>query len=224
LLEFLNADNRYKGKVAAFGSWDAFDRILNEERSKFPVFSAFDPMGGTLPDITDQTINTLAQDSYKPFGTEECLDVFTATGAMHYLVKNVPRVLYISYGETDEWAHNGFYRDYLNSANMVDKWIKDIWTYVQENPLYRNKTALFITTDHGRGGMIKDEWTSHNNKIKDSHEIWFAVIGPGIKAKGEVKKPVQLYQKQFAQTMAALLGLRFTCEHEVAEKIELNRD
>ncbi|HQZ50941.1 MAG TPA: hypothetical protein PLF17_10480, partial [Chitinophagaceae bacterium] len=46
VLEFLNKQPKLKGKVAAFGAWNAFDRILNEERSGVPVFSAFDLMGG----------------------------------------------------------------------------------------------------------------------------------------------------------------------------------
>ncbi|MEO6542057.1 MAG: alkaline phosphatase family protein, partial [Ferruginibacter sp.] len=224
LLEFLNRMPKYKNKVAAFGAWDAFDRILNQERGKFPVYSAFDLLGGKYPTATDKTINALAQDSYKPFGEEEVLDVFTHYGAMHYLQTKKPKVLYISYGETDEWAHSGQYRDYLNAANMVDKWIRDIWNYVQSDPFYKNKTAIFITTDHGRGDAIKNEWTSHNNKIQDSYQIWMAAMGPGIKPKGEVKTTQQLYQKQFAQTMAAILGLTFTAEHPVADKIDLNKD
>ena len=222
LLEFLNKQPKYKNKVAVFGAWEAFDRIFNEARGKFPVYSAFDLFGGTNPTVTEKIINTLAKDSYKPFGEGEVLDVFTHYGAMNYLQTKKPKVLYIAYGETDEWAHSGFYRDYLNAANMVDKWIQDIWNYVQSDPFYKNKTALFITTDHGRGDIIKEEWISHNNKVKDSYQIWMAAMGPGIKAKGEVKTNQQLYQKQFAQTMASLLGLRFTAEHPVAEKIELN--
>jgi Metalloenzyme superfamily len=223
LLEFLNKQPRYKNKVAAFGAWDAFDRILNEERGKFPVYSAFDLTGGANPTVTEKTINNLLKDSYKPFGEAECLDVFTHYGAINYLQTKKPKVLYISYGETDEWAHSGQYRDYLNAANMVDKWIQDIWNYVQSNPFYKNRTAIFITTDHGRGDAIKEEWTSHNNKIKDSYQIWMAVMGPGVIARGEIKKSQQLYQKQFAQTMAALLEVIFESEQPIGERIELNR-
>jgi hypothetical protein len=222
LLEFLNKLPKYKNKVAAFGAWDAFDRIFNEVRGKFPVYSAFDLFGGTNPTAAEKIINTLAKDSYKPFGEEEVLDVFTHYGTMNYLQTKKPKVLYISYGETDEWAHSGFYRDYLNAAKQVDKWIKDIWTFVQSDPFYKNKTAIFITTDHGRGDIKKEEWTSHNNSIKDSYQIWMATMGPGIQAKGEVKTNQQLYQKQFAQTMADILGLKFTAEHPVGEKIDLN--
>lgn len=223
LLEFLNKQSTYKNKVAAFGAWDAFDRILNQERSKIPVYSAFDLLGGASPSVTEKTINDLAKDSYKPFGEEEVLDVFTHYGAMNYLQTRKPKVLYISYGETDEWAHSGQYRDYLNAANMVDKWIQDIWNFVQSDPFYKNKTAIFITTDHGRGDANKNEWTSHNSAIKDSYQIWFAAAGAGIQAKGEVKNDQQLYQKQFAQTIAALLGYTFTAEHPIGEKIELNK-
>ena len=223
LLEFLNNQSKYKNKVAAFGAWDAFDRILNQERSKIPVYSAFDLLGGINPTATEKTINAMAKDSYKPFGDEEVLDVFTHYGALNYLQTKKPKVLYISYGETDEWAHSGQYRDYLNAANQVDKWIQDIWNYVQSDPFYKNKTAIFITTDHGRGDAKKEEWTSHNNKITDSYQIWMAAMGPGIKPKGEVKTYQQLYQKQFAQTMAFLLGLTFKAEHPIGEKIELNK-
>ncbi len=222
LLEFLNKQPKYKNKIAAFGAWNAFDRILNEERSKVPVYSAFDLFGGTKPSANEKMINRLSKDSYKPFGEEECLDVFTHYAALEYLQNKKPKVLYISYGETDEWAHSGHYKDYLDAANMVDKWINDLWNFIQSNPFYKNKTAIFITVDHGRG--IKEEWTSHNNKIKDAYQIWFAAMGPGIKAKGEVKATQQLYQKQFAQTIAGLLGLKFSCEHPVGEKMELNRD
>ena len=224
VLEFLNKQPKYKNKVAAFGAWNAFDRILNEGRSKFPVYSAFDLIGGTKPTSNEKIINALSKDSYKPFGEEECLDVFTHYAALNYLQTKKPKVLYISYGETDEWAHSGRYKDYLDAANRVDKWIKDLWTYIQTDLFYKNKTAIFITTDHGRGNIKKEEWTSHNQDIKDSYQIWMAAMGPGIKAKGEVKTAQQLYQKQFAQTMAAMLGLKFAAEHPVGEKIELNKD
>lgn len=224
LLEYVNKQPKYKNKVAAFGAWDAFDRILNEERSKVPVYSAFDLFGGKIPNTTEKIINTLSKDSYKPFGEEECLDVFTHYAALDYLKNKKPKVLYISYGETDEWAHSGHYRDYLNAAHMVDKWISDIWNYVQSDPFYKNKTALFITVDHGRGDAEKKEWTSHGSDIKDAYQIWFAAMGPGIKTRGEIKTTQQWYQKQFAQTIASLLGLTFTAEHPIGEKIDLNRD
>jgi hypothetical protein len=220
VLEFLNLQPKFKGKVAAFGAWEAFDRILNEKRGGFPVISAFDKSGGSHPTIQHQLINNMLADSYKPWHEDECLDVFTHYAAMEELKGKKPKVLYIAYGETDEWAHSGQYRNYLDAAHKVDEWIKQIWEYVQSQPQYKNKTALFITTDHGRGDAIKKEWTSHGNSVKDAFEIWFAVLTPAMSTKGEMKTEIQLYQKQFAQTIAKLLGYTFKTDHPVAEEVK----
>ncbi|MGI8580853.1 MAG: hypothetical protein ACR2KX_01565, partial [Chitinophagaceae bacterium] len=80
---------------------------------------------------------------------------------------------------------------------------------------YKNRTALVITFDHGRG--LNEEWTTHGKTITGADEIWFAIISPGISAKGEIKARVQLYQQQLAQTMANLLGKEFKANHPVAE-------
>jgi arylsulfatase A-like enzyme len=117
-------------------------------------------------------------------------------------------------------AHEGRYKSYLDAAHQVDAWIKQIWDFVQTDPQYKNKTTLFITTDHGRGDTKKSEWSGHNNHIQDAHEIWFAAVGAGIASKGEVKDAAQVYQKQFAQTIARLLGYTFKAEHSVGEEIK----
>ncbi|MEO7922776.1 MAG: alkaline phosphatase family protein [Chitinophagaceae bacterium] len=219
VLEFMNKQPKFKGKVAAFGAWNAFDRILNEERSGIPVYSAFDKTGGKLPSSKQKLINDMNRDAHRPFGEEECLDVFTHYAAMDYLQTKKPKLLYIAYGETDEWAHSGKYRSYLDAAHQVDAWIKTIWDFVQTDPQYKNKTTLFITVDHGRGDIKKEEWTKHNDKIQDSHETWFAVMGPATPVRGELKTEMQLYQQQYAQTIAKLLGYTYKAAHPIADEI-----
>ena len=219
VLEYINNQPAFKNKVAAFGAWEAFDRIINEERSGIPVVSSFDSIGGKHPTAKELLLNAMLRDSYKPFGTSECMDVFTHYAAMEYLKEKKPRVLYIAYGETDEWAHAGRYKDYLDAAKNVDTWIGDIWNYIQSDPVYKDKTAILITSDHGRGDAIKEQWTGHGSRVEGSNELWFAVIGAGIPAKGEVSTSIQLYQKQFAQTIASLLGLVYKGNHPIADAI-----
>ena len=219
VLEYLNNQLRFKNRVAAFGAWEAFDRILNEKRSGIPVISAFDNTGGKLPTGNEKMINVLRHDSFKPWHEDECLDVFTHHAAIEWLKSRKPKVLYIAYGETDEWAHAGEYRSYLDAAHKVDEWIKNIWSYIQSDPFYRNKTSLIFTTDHGRGDIKKEEWTSHGKSISDSHEIWLAAMGPGIMASGEDHSAGQLYQQQIAQTISKLLGVNYKPSHPVAPEI-----
>lgn len=217
LLEYLNQQPKYKNKVAVFGAWGAFNRIVNEQRSNIPVYAAFDTLKGNLSS-TERLLNLMLLNSYKPFNEGECLDVFTHYMAKNYLLTKKPKVLYVAYGETDEWAHEGKYKSYLEAAHQVDAWIADLWNTIQQMPEYKNKTALLFTVDHGRG--VGEKWTSHNNTIERSNETWFAIIAPGIASKGELKNADQHYQKQLAATIAQLLGIQYKPAHPVGEKVD----
>lgn len=217
VLEFLNQQPAFKGRVAAFSSWDVFDAIFNEQRAQFPVSSGFDPLQQTSP--TFALLNDMQKHSYKPFGDGVRPDMITYYAAKEYLKAKQPRVLSISFDETDDYAHEGKYDLYLRGAHLTDQWLGDLWETLQAMPQYRNNTTLIITTDHGRGDVVKKDWTSHGAKVQGADQIWMAFLGKGIEAKGEVKKEEQLYQAQVAQTIAALLGYHYTALHPIEEAI-----
>lgn len=217
ILEHFNKKTNYKNKVAAFGSWNAFDRILNEKRSGFPVINAFDNNASAFNNPQMQLIHQMIKTGFRPFGYSEILDVFTHHQAFTYLKNKKPKAFYISYGDTDEWAHHGDYKFYIEAIHQFDAWVKEIWEYVQSDPFYKNKTTLLITTDHGRGNVKKEEWTSHGQSVADAHETWFAFIGPNVKAVGEVKSAAQVYQQQLVPTLVNLMGASFKPSHVIAK-------
>ena len=217
---FLNQQAAYKNKVAAFGAWDAFDRILNEKVAGFPVINGFEPITQLLNDPVAISISKGLKDSYKPFKEVECLDVYTHQQAMHFLQTKKPKALYISYGETDEWAHHAHYRDYLDAAHQVDAWIAEIWNWVQTTPGYKDNTYILVTTDHGRG--FNDAWTDHGADVNGASSIWFALMGPGLQkvgTLGEQTKDGQFFQKQLAATMTKLMGNPFKADHPIGAAI-----
>ena len=132
------------------------------------------------------------------------MDVFTHNYALEYVKRKQPRLVYISYGETDDFAHDKDYDQYLNSAHRTDQFIADLWHWVEQDPHYAGKTAFVIATDHGRGA--EDRWIGHGGDWIGSENIWVALLGPGIEAKGEMSGGKRLYQNQLAATVAALLG------------------
>lgn len=209
VLEHLNSLPEFKGKVAAFGSWDVFPFIINEERSGIPVNAGYENVAG--PSLTEREIllNELQNTLPRMWGSVR-FDGFTHFYAMEYLKKNTPRVMFIGYGETDDFAHNGKYDEYLSSARQTDALIKELWNWTQSHPKYKGKTTFIITTDHGRGTVPLDSWRSHGSKHNGTDQIWFAVIGPDTPAKGEVREPGQYYQNQIARTAASFLGVEFT--------------
>ncbi len=207
VLEFLNKQKAFNGKVYAFGSWDVFPYIINEERSGIPVNAGFEKEGGDLSE-KEMILNDLQDEIRSPWGGVR-LDVFTHHYALECLQNEKPRVLYVAYGETDDYAHGGKYDDYLWSATQTDDYIREIWEYVQSDPVYKDKTTLMVTTDHGRGTTPKDTWRSHGSSVKVSDQIWIAVIGPDTPANGVIKGGNQLYQNQVARTLAHFLGVKY---------------
>ena len=214
VLEFINKQKGYKDKVAAFSTWDVPPYFLNKWRSGVYVNSDQDTIDfGTAQ---SKLLNDMQLISMKPNG--ERLDIITYMAAREYLKTKKPKILYISFDETDEYAHQGKYDYYLGAAHAEDGMIGDIWNLVQSMPEYKDKTTLLVTCDHGRGDKIKSQWRDHGQKVDDASQIWFAVIGPDTSPLGEIKAG-QFYQKQFATTIAALLGFKFNPAHPVGEII-----
>jgi len=205
VLEFIAKQKGFKDRIAVFSTWDVFPYILNKWRSGIYVNAGVDSLNFKIPALT--LIDEMQFLEAKPLDVR--LDLLTYFAGREYLKAFKPRVLYIAFDETDDFAHAGMYGQYLKSAHAEDAMIKDLWNLIQSMTEYRDKTALVITCDHGRGNKIKDQWTSHGQKIEDSGQIWIAAMGPDIQPQGVVKTSSPVFQKQIAPTLAALLGFHF---------------
>lgn len=209
VLEFINQQPNYENKVAVFATWDVFPYILNKQRNGLYINADMDTSNSSNAGL--KLIYDMQAITSKPIDVRP--DIFTYMAAREYLKEYHPQLLYIALDETDDFAHNGMYDQYLRSANASDKMIADLWNYIQSSPIYANKTTLIVTCDHGRGE--KDNWVDHGDEIKESGQVWIAALGPDTTPIGEVTSKQTIYQKQLAATFAASLGFDFTANHPV---------
>ncbi|MGX1928816.1 phosphoglyceromutase [Flagellimonas sp. 2504JD4-2] len=210
-----------KGKVAAFGSWDVFPFIVNENRSGIPVNAGFEPAKHDLNE-REKFLNQLQKQIPSPWGSVR-LDAFTHHYALEHMKKEHPNLVYIAYGETDDFAHEGDYQAYLKAANNTDALIKEIWDFTQQDDFYKDQTVFIITTDHGRGTQPLKTWTGHGSQIKGADEVWLVTFGKDIPALGEVDFKEQLYTNQIAPTILHLLGMPSESDDIVGKPLKLNR-
>lgn len=215
VLEWLHRQPAYTGKIAAFSAWDVFPFIFNAARAGFPVNAGYDPL--TIAPVTPQLalMNRLKQETR--VWPNEPFDSFPARTAIEYLRLHKPRVLFLSLGETDEWAHDGKYDLYLHSARRFDQYVKELWETAQSLPEYRGTTTLILAVDHGRG-QAPVEWKSHGQKVPESKYTWMAFLGPDTPARGERSNVPAVTQSQIAATLAALLGADYQAEVPKAGK------
>ena len=207
ILEIANNDSRYKDKVAAFGSWDVFPFIVNEARSGVPVNAGFELAQGEDLTEVEKLLNRLQPNVPSPWPTVR-LDAFTHNYALEKMGKDHPELIYIAYGETDDFAHDGDYEAYLKSANTTDTMIKELWDFTQKDAFYKDNTLFIITTDHGRGTDPLESWKGHGSDVKGAGSVWMALFGKGIVAKGEISEPEQIYSNQIAPSILKVLGLK----------------
>ena len=217
VLGFLNHQNGFKGKVATFACWDATGRCLDKPNSAILINVPWkEKKGGRLTwedikgdHLTNEEIlaNEIQHCAPKIFGDDERPDFAVYALAKSYIRATHPKVVYIDFGDTDEYAHEGKYDHYLLDAHNLDAMIENLWEMMQKDPFYKNNTVFFVVPDHGRG--IGDEWTSHGSSIPHSDETWFMVWGPSIRPLGVVNTPEQIYQEQYAKTIAQILGYRY---------------
>jgi phosphoglycerol transferase MdoB-like AlkP superfamily enzyme len=165
----------------------------------------------------EKMLNQLLHAVPNPLGDVR-LDAYTFYYGLEYMKKNKPRVMYFAFDETDDFAHGGEYAAYLNAAHYTDRFIDELWNYVQSDPQYKDKTTLIMVCDHGRG-ITSEEWKHHGTKIEHADEIWLGVMGPDTPATGEVKTDSQYYQNQMAKTLASFLGLDFRSDAKIGDAL-----
>ncbi|HKY20365.1 MAG TPA: hypothetical protein VJM31_04025 [Vicinamibacterales bacterium] len=189
-------------RVATVGSWAHFNAIV--ERTEGATFvNAGQEAFASGADR--QLLNALQVETSIPW-SDMRHDAFTFRGAMSHMATSRPRVLYLALGETDDWAHDGRYDRVLEAYAQSDRYLAQLWSWLQSQPDYKGRTHLLITTDHGRGRTPSD-WRDHGAKIEGAQDVWMAFASPSMAQRGEWKAHAPLSTSQVAATIASWVGL-----------------
>jgi hypothetical protein len=192
-------------QIATFASWSVFSSIVESEEGATTVNAGVQAYTSPTPQM--QWMNTMQNETPTPWDNVRH-DAYTFRFAMDYLKRMHPRVLYIAFDETDDWAHDGRYDLVLRTLHRTDAYLKELWDALQAEPQYRGKTTLIVTTDHGRGRTAED-WRKHGKDVTGADEIWMAIASPGSPRRGLWRNPEPLFQNQIAATIAAAFGLDY---------------
>jgi Type I phosphodiesterase / nucleotide pyrophosphatase len=210
VLEFLKQRLHLdKERVAAFASWDTFDWIVEHESGTIASNAGFDAYEGTGPAI--DLVNRLQVEAPTPWDGARH-DAYTFELAMAHVKRFKPRVLYLAFNETDDWAHDGRYDRVLDALHATDEYLRELWTVLQQDAAYRDRTAILVTADHGRGNTPAD-WRDHGSKIAGAEQIWMAFAGPDWPRRGELRDIATIYQNQVAATLTHALRVDYAEQH-----------
>lgn len=191
-------------QVALFGSWQVFQSIPASRAGDVFTNAGLEPYA-----VTDETRilgETMAQ--MPPSWGSARFDYLTFRFGMAHLARHRPVVQWFALNDSDEWSHAGNYPRLVEHVHRVDGWLRELWTWLQQDEAYRGRTALVVVTDHGRG-HTRDDWSRHGATVEGAQDVWAAFAVPGWSARGEVTGHPPLSQSQIASTLAAILGFDF---------------
>jgi hypothetical protein len=215
VLAWLSRQTGFQGGVAAFGAWHVIANAVNPEKCVSCMVNA----GYDRVDMSPMTngmklLNGIKANSPRVW-EDEAYDAPVFETALEYIRAKKPRVVFLSLGETDEWAHAGNYGEYLESAHRVDGYMKRLWDELQAMPEYKGKTTMILLVDHGRGSA-PEEWKSHGQKVPESKYIFMGFMGRDVPRLGVRSGVAPVTQSQVAATLAKYLGLDWNSQEKQA--------
>ena len=146
-------------------------------------------------------------------------DKYTWRDAKQLLSTHHPKLSLINLLEVDVKGHQNNWDGYLKGLRNTDLIAKELWEFIQSDEVYRNKTTLFITNDHGRHlNGVKNGFVNHGDNCEGCRRIYLVAIGPDFKANTVVKHPYELID--ISMTIAHMLHFSIpTSEGKVIKEL-----
>jgi len=217
-LHYLNDQPTFKGEVAVFSAWSAASAMVNRDQTKLPVNAGMEPMTFGKKSPAYDALNGMKRNAFHLHPNDPS-DAYTFYTAMEYLRQDKPRAMWITFGETDTFAHGGRYDRYLQAMKRADAMLGELWSQLQSMREYKGKTTLIVSVDHGRG-LAPTGWRHHGTTIPGCDETWLAVLGPRTPALGMRANIPEVTTSQIAATASAAVGVDFaTTNSKIAKPI-----
>ncbi|NUP06196.1 MAG: sulfatase-like hydrolase/transferase [Polyangiaceae bacterium] len=201
------AAGRDPRKVASLSSWTNIEHIAASHGS--PALVSAGRTGGDTRNVMEadpMLAGMLERDesaSPSPGWGDYRADMNTTELALGYLEHEQPSFLFVSLGDTDEYAHQGDYSSYLAALQRADDFIGDVMDIADEWKREGRETVIVVTTDHGRADDFKD----HGRDYPESARTWLVAAGGPIPAQGFVASSQTRYLRDIAPTLAAIAGV-----------------
>lgn len=137
-------------------------------------------------------------------GAEYSADINTWKVILDKLNTDHPRLMLINLLEVDTRGHANDWPNYLGAIERTDEYAYRLWEYIQTSEVYKDKTTLIITNDHGRHlDGHKSGFKEHGDGCEGCRKIYMLALGPDFQ-KGKVV--TEMYEQiDISMSIAKLL-------------------
>ena len=123
--------------------------------------------------------------------------------ARSIMARDQPSLFMINFPAVDHIGHLGDWHNYVGAIRNVDEIVYNLWEIIQ-NFRYKEKTTMFLVTDHGRHDATHGGFPHHWCNCLGCRKLMFLALGPDIKENTVISTPYEGID--IASTVGALLG------------------
>lgn len=171
--------------------------------------------------VLSNCVNPMYHDLYRPYfncgvngdGTGGYrTDSITFHLAIDALTNKQPKLAVIAFRGPDYYAHQSDSVAYIKAIKETDRYVGEVWKFIQNDPRYKNKTTLIVTNDHGRhlDGVLNG-YVSHGDGCEGCRHIEFFALSPDFKQNTELN--VQYEQIDISATISLMMHFPFATGH-----------
>lgn len=115
-----------------------------------------------------------------------------------------PNLMLINFKDPDYFGHSNQWGQYLGAIKKTDEYIKALYEFIENDNIYKGKTTVIITNDHGRHLTgTADGFMNHGDDCLGCRHIEFLALGPDFKQGTGIDQPYE--QIDISATVAKLL-------------------
>ncbi len=177
-----NNGKEYPEKPSIFQCWR---KETSEPASKAWLITTKDKLE-VLADCTEPawkgTYNPMTDCGVSGLGSGYRFDNQTVDTVKATFTRDHPKLVLINFKQPDEGGHQTDSLRYLKGITDTDNYVDVIWQALQSDSIYKDKTTLIVTNDHGRhtAGHL-DGFISHGDDCDGCKHIEFFAMGPDFK-------------------------------------------
>lgn len=109
-------------------------------------------------------------------------DLYVWNLAKQKLSQHHPVFSIIYLADVDGAGHSGNWQNYTRAITIADSIVGMLWDFVQSDSVFKNRTTVFVTNDHGRHlDGVSTGFVSHGDGCWGCRRIQLLAIGSGAK-------------------------------------------
>jgi hypothetical protein len=209
--EVLLPKHLLRAALGAHASGDKDLSFLYQDNYENPLYVS--PLGNEdlHKEQLDKLLNIAVGDFLKDAQTLTSADELSVYIMRQLMRRVAPSLIWITLHDMDV-AHTGAYSLYVEGIRRTDRLCGEIWSFIQSEPEYKDRTTLFILPDFGRDSDFDasgNGFQHHRTGDPLSRTTWLMALGPHIRQNVIVDRPLE--SLDLVPTLGALL--RFPTPH-----------